>query len=52
MELIAHLSDCSFSGLEIKERTWLKVTIPDAFIGQDLVKWLKENISVSLIPRN
>ncbi|KAL5271240.1 hypothetical protein ACHWQZ_G001767 [Mnemiopsis leidyi] len=33
------------SGLEIKERTWLKVTIPDAFIGQDLVKWLKENIS-------
>ncbi|XP_063689459.1 segment polarity protein dishevelled homolog DVL-3-like isoform X1 [Bolinopsis microptera] len=45
MEDVAHTMAQPTSGLEIKERTWLKVTIPDAFIGQDLVKWLKEHIS-------
>uniref|UniRef100_A0AC35U309 PDZ domain-containing protein n=1 Tax=Rhabditophanes sp. KR3021 TaxID=114890 RepID=A0AC35U309_9BILA len=33
------------SGLEIKERTWLKITIPDSFVGSDLVSWLLENVS-------
>lgn len=28
------------SGLDIRDRTWLKVTIPSAFIGSDLVDWL------------
>ncbi|XP_045161727.1 segment polarity protein dishevelled homolog DVL-3-like isoform X3 [Mercenaria mercenaria] len=28
------------SGLEIRDRMWLKITIPNAFIGSDLVEWL------------
>ncbi|XP_050414497.1 segment polarity protein dishevelled homolog DVL-3 isoform X2 [Patella vulgata] len=28
------------SGLEIRDRMWLKITIPNAFIGADLVDWL------------
>jgi hypothetical protein len=28
------------SGLDIRERTWLKITIPNAFIGSDVVDWL------------
>ncbi|XP_060080516.1 segment polarity protein dishevelled homolog DVL-3-like isoform X1 [Ylistrum balloti] len=28
------------SGLEIRDRMWLKITIPNAFIGSDLVDWL------------
>ncbi|XP_039250963.1 segment polarity protein dishevelled homolog DVL-3-like isoform X2 [Styela clava] len=32
------------SGLDIKTRMWLKITIPDAFIGSDLVEWLSQNV--------
>lgn len=32
------------SDLDVKERTWLKVTIPDAFIGLDVVNWLYKNV--------
>ncbi|PAA61894.1 hypothetical protein BOX15_Mlig008755g3 [Macrostomum lignano] len=28
------------SGLEVRDRTWLKIPIPKAFIGSDLVDWL------------
>ena len=28
------------SNLEVKDRTWLKIKIPNAFIGSDLVEWL------------
>uniref|UniRef100_A0A5S6QFB4 Uncharacterized protein n=1 Tax=Trichuris muris TaxID=70415 RepID=A0A5S6QFB4_TRIMR len=28
------------SGLEIRDRTWLKITIPSAFLGSDVVDWL------------
>ncbi|CAH8650783.1 unnamed protein product [Heterobilharzia americana] len=28
------------SGLEIRDRVWLKLTVPNAFIGSDLVDWL------------
>lgn len=28
------------SGLEIRDRMWLKITIPNAFIGADVVDWL------------
>uniref|UniRef100_A0AAU7EBI6 Dishevelled protein n=1 Tax=Terebratalia transversa TaxID=34513 RepID=A0AAU7EBI6_TERTR len=28
------------SGLEIRDRMWLKITIPNAFMGSDLVEWL------------
>ncbi|TPP59895.1 Segment polarity protein dishevelled DVL-3 [Fasciola gigantica] len=32
------------SGLEIHDRTWLKITIPNAFIGSDLVDWLYAHV--------
>lgn len=28
------------SGLEIRDRMWLKITIPNAFIGTDMIEWL------------
>jgi len=28
------------SGLDVRDRMWLKITIPNAFIGADLVDWL------------
>ncbi|XP_075257721.1 uncharacterized protein LOC142349819 isoform X4 [Convolutriloba macropyga] len=32
------------SGVEIKDRMWLKITIPNAFLGHSLVDWLFENL--------
>ncbi|XP_055714615.1 segment polarity protein dishevelled isoform X2 [Phlebotomus papatasi] len=32
------------SGLEIRDRMWLKITIPAAFIGADVVHWILENV--------
>ena len=32
------------SGLEIRDRMWLKITIPNAFIGSDLVDWLHNHV--------
>ncbi|KRX85212.1 Segment polarity protein dishevelled -like protein DVL-3 [Trichinella sp. T6] len=32
------------SGLEIRDRTWLKITIPNAFLGSDVVEWLYTNV--------
>ncbi|XP_055603273.1 segment polarity protein dishevelled isoform X1 [Uranotaenia lowii] len=32
------------SGLEIRDRMWLKITIPNAFIGADVVSWILENV--------
>ncbi|XP_076451953.1 segment polarity protein dishevelled homolog DVL-3-like isoform X4 [Babylonia areolata] len=32
------------SGLEIRDRMWLKITIPNAFIGADLVDWLFSHV--------
>jgi len=34
----------SDSGLDVKTRMWLKITIPDAFIGSDLIDWLMRRI--------
>ncbi|KAA3673081.1 segment polarity protein dishevelled, partial [Paragonimus westermani] len=31
-------------GLEIRDRVWLKLTIPNAFIGSDLVDWLYRHL--------
>ncbi|XP_077598354.1 segment polarity protein dishevelled homolog DVL-2 isoform X2 [Stigmatopora nigra] len=28
------------SGLEVRDRMWLKITIPNAFLGSDVVEWL------------
>ncbi|XP_046832869.1 segment polarity protein dishevelled homolog DVL-3 isoform X2 [Vespa crabro] len=32
------------SGLEIRDRMWLKITIPNAFIGADVVDWLSTHV--------
>lgn len=32
------------SGLEIRDRMWLKITIANAFIGADLVEWLFSHV--------
>ncbi|KAI3353984.1 hypothetical protein L3Q82_018543, partial [Scortum barcoo] len=32
------------SGLEVRDRMWLKITIPNAFIGSDVVDWLHHNV--------
>ncbi|XP_059478729.1 segment polarity protein dishevelled homolog DVL-3 isoform X2 [Neocloeon triangulifer] len=32
------------SGLEVRDRLWLKITIPNAFIGADVVDWLNTHI--------
>ncbi|XP_076590736.1 segment polarity protein dishevelled homolog DVL-3 isoform X2 [Chaetodon auriga] len=34
----------SESGLEVRDRMWLKITIPNAFIGSDVVDWLHRNV--------
>merc|ERR1719239_1408325 len=33
------------SGLEVRERLWLKITIPQAFIGSDVVTWLYARVA-------
>ncbi|UYV68735.1 DVL3 [Cordylochernes scorpioides] len=32
------------SGLDIRDRTWLKINIPSAFIGSDVVDWLFSHV--------
>eukprot|EP00794_Sanderia_malayensis_P015312 gene15312-16889_t len=32
------------SGLDVRDRMWLKITIPKAFIGSDLVDWLYTHV--------
>ncbi|XP_060710473.1 segment polarity protein dishevelled homolog DVL-2 [Hemiscyllium ocellatum] len=32
------------SGLEVRDRMWLKITIPNAFLGSDVVDWLYHHI--------
>ncbi len=32
------------SGLEVKDRTWLKLKISNAFLGSDLVEWLNSKV--------
>ncbi|CAB3359390.1 Hypothetical predicted protein [Cloeon dipterum] len=32
------------SGLEVRDRLWLKITIPNAFIGADVVDWLNTHV--------
>uniref|UniRef100_A0A8C7X405 Dishevelled segment polarity protein 2 n=1 Tax=Oryzias sinensis TaxID=183150 RepID=A0A8C7X405_9TELE len=32
------------SGLEVRDRMWLKITIPNAFLGSDVVEWLFHHI--------
>ncbi|XP_054159003.1 segment polarity protein dishevelled homolog DVL-3-like [Oppia nitens] len=44
MMIIAKSMANSDSGLEVKDRMWLKITIPNAFIGSDVVNWLYQNV--------
>ena len=32
------------SGLDVRDRMWLKITIPNAFIGSEVVDWLYRNV--------
>ncbi|XP_074624978.1 segment polarity protein dishevelled homolog DVL-3-like isoform X1 [Acropora palmata] len=32
------------SGLDVRDRMWLKITIPNAFIGSDVVDWLYSRV--------
>jgi len=32
------------SGLEVRDRVWLKIKIPNAFLGSDMVDWLLEKV--------
>ncbi|VDN07018.1 unnamed protein product [Thelazia callipaeda] len=32
------------SGLQIKNRKWLKIPVPMSFIGRDLIEWLMEHV--------
>uniref|UniRef100_H2ZCX4 DEP domain-containing protein n=1 Tax=Ciona savignyi TaxID=51511 RepID=H2ZCX4_CIOSA len=41
--VVKHLK-MSGSGLDVKTRMWLKITIPNAFIGSDLVDWLQQKV--------
>lgn len=32
------------SGLEIKDRSWLKLPVPNSFLGTDLIDWLLDHV--------
>lgn len=42
-EIIQHMRMADV-GLDIKDREWLKITIPKAFLGSNLVNWLRRNV--------
>lgn len=42
-EIIQHMKLPKF-GLDIKDREWLKIKIPKAFLGSQLVNWLERNV--------
>lgn len=41
---IVHHMKMPEHGLEIKDREWLKIHIPKAFLGSDLLTWLERNV--------
>ena len=42
-EILQHMQIPEF-GIELKDREWLKIQIPCAFLGSDLVAWLGRNV--------
>ena len=46
---IARAMSAPDSGLEIKDRTWLKIIFPNSFLGSDVVNWLYSNVQGKLI---
>ena len=45
MKTICSVMQRQDSGLEVRDRMWLKINIPHAFIGADVVNWLFSNVS-------
>jgi len=45
MKAICSAMQRTDSGLEVRDRLWLKINIPQAFIGADVVNWLFTNVS-------
>ncbi|CAN7986608.1 unnamed protein product [Ixodes hexagonus] len=44
METIVKAMAAPDSGLDVRDRMWLKITIPKAFIGVDVVDWLASHV--------
>uniref|UniRef100_A0A8C1VHU9 Dishevelled segment polarity protein 3a n=1 Tax=Cyprinus carpio TaxID=7962 RepID=A0A8C1VHU9_CYPCA len=44
MATVAKAMACPDSGLEVRDRMWLKITIASAFIGSDVVDWLFHHV--------
>uniref|UniRef100_A0A8C6P3S6 Dishevelled segment polarity protein 3a n=1 Tax=Nothobranchius furzeri TaxID=105023 RepID=A0A8C6P3S6_NOTFU len=44
MATVAKAMACPESGLEVRDRMWLKITIANAFIGSDVVDWLFHHV--------
>ena len=44
MVLIVRAMQKPDSGLEVRDRTWLKIKIPNAFLGSDMVDWLLDKV--------
>ncbi|XP_056600563.1 segment polarity protein dishevelled homolog DVL-3a [Triplophysa dalaica] len=44
MATVAKAMACIDSGLEVRDRMWLKITIANAFIGSDVVDWLFHHV--------
>lgn len=44
LEAIALAMASPSSGLDIRDRTWLKLNIPNAFLGSDGVNWLQHYV--------
>ncbi|XP_051953296.1 segment polarity protein dishevelled homolog DVL-3-like isoform X1 [Xyrauchen texanus] len=44
MATVAKALASAESGLEVRDRMWLKITIPNAFIGSDVVDWLYHHV--------
>ncbi|CAL8348226.1 unnamed protein product [Arctogadus glacialis] len=44
MAIVAKAMANPQSGLEVRDRMWLKITIPNAFIGSEVVDWLQRRV--------
>jgi hypothetical protein len=44
METVVRAMSAPDSGLDIRDRNWLKITISNAFIGSDVVDWLFNHV--------
>lgn len=44
METLVRAMAATDSGLDVRDRNWLKITIPNAFIGSDVVDWLFNHV--------